>query len=480
QTGLATWSPPGTAPGSSSGVTSFFDNLVTAGLSPTRWHRWLYTGDPGVSDDVYGEALKAAGASYTDNAGLAHQALQQLGALGNLVSSALAVIEGADLHTQLMTQQRDRDRAELAGNGVANPGWQTQLMKGIRDNAGDVLMAVKYLTGPMDETALKTLADSLMAQARQKVVKAIMDYAINTIRDSNDKRLEELADYIEDPIGEFNVLQHLELAKEEAFLLNIENLVLAAFGENADLDTIANITTTLNGLEGLLLAEDARLATLPPLLTGFVMLGPPPAVVPIGIANQRAAIQALLLLIPQIKPHIPKLVLASDIVRFSREQLQAAQIQAEAQMQGDEDTVDKDKLKEIVNRRKILKENWNGVLVYGEPQNTTHAADPNNDPHAVAVNLKVQELVTTGDFEMVAMDLSWRTVTGRRAQSTNRPDIIAIRRDGSILAIEIQSPGQDPLDLHARLDAGISSFTSAIIPATTKQLFDLNLNPIGP
>ncbi|MFM9962623.1 MAG: hypothetical protein ACKV2Q_15535, partial [Planctomycetaceae bacterium] len=36
QTGLATWSPPGTAPGSSSGVTSFFDNLVTAGLSPTR------------------------------------------------------------------------------------------------------------------------------------------------------------------------------------------------------------------------------------------------------------------------------------------------------------------------------------------------------------------------------------------------------------------------------------------------------------
>ncbi|MFM9965603.1 MAG: hypothetical protein ACKV2Q_30830 [Planctomycetaceae bacterium] len=213
-------------------------------------------------------------------------------------SSALAVIEGADLHTQLMTQQRDRDRAELAGNGVANPGWQTQLMKGIRDNAGNVLMAAKYLSGPMDETALKTLADSLMAQARQRAVKAIMDYAINTIRDYNDQRLEELADYIEDPIGEFNVAQHAELAKEEAFLLRIENDVIDFFGANSDLDTISNITTFLNNLETDLLNEQTRLATLPPLVTGFVALGPP--VVPIGMANQQAAIKALLILIPKI------------------------------------------------------------------------------------------------------------------------------------------------------------------------------------
>ncbi|MFM9965604.1 MAG: hypothetical protein ACKV2Q_30835 [Planctomycetaceae bacterium] len=171
---------------------------------------------------------------------------------------------------------------------------------------------------------------------------------------------------------------------------------------------------------------------------------------------------------------------ATDIVRFSKEQLEAAQIQAEqeaaaeAQMQNDNDTVDKDKLREIVLRRDIDFDERNGTLIYGKPQNTNPKVQADDvNPHAVAVKLKADELVNSGDYELVAMNLSWRTATGRRATSSGRPDIIAVKKDGSVLGIEFRSPSQDADVLKTKLEGELDSFSDA--PANRRlEVYDLS------
>ncbi len=88
------------------------------GNDPTNWWdpsgemwspwRWLWTGDPNASDEIYNAAMDGAGQSYTQNARDAHLALESLGAGGDAGSLAMAaslsltLAEGKDLHAQIM------------------------------------------------------------------------------------------------------------------------------------------------------------------------------------------------------------------------------------------------------------------------------------------------------------------------------------------------------------------------------------------
>ncbi len=85
------------------------------------------------------------------------------------------------------------------------------------------------------------------------------------------------------------------------------------------------------------------------------------------------------------------------------------------------------------------------VTVYGKAQNTTHRP---NDTHARSIRNKVKEMVASGDYEYIVVNRSWRTALGRSATENItgnrlRPDIIGIRRDGSIDVFEKVSGSND-------------------------------------
>ncbi len=171
------------------------------------------------------------------------------------------------------------------------------------------------------------------------------------------------------------------------------------------------------------------------------------------------------------KAHIPKLVFVTDIVRFSKAQLNEAKLQAEQQAQAQAQMPPQN---EIVVRPGQLIHFENGVAIYGTAQTTS---DPQ---HAALINQKASDLAASGDYDVITLDLSWRTATGRHATSGNRPDIIAIHHDGSILAIEIGSAGDTANTLYPRLYEGKGSFVTGYNQAVDTRAYYLNGNLLPP
>lgn len=470
------WSPPSTsglpdpvaeaAAAAAEAALGLYADLENGGWNPLNWHRWLYTGQPDSPDDQYGEALEAAGESYVEEAGLAHQSLQALGSLGRVVSSTLSVIEGADLHEQIMFEQAAQDARPLGPDGgLVGDDWNRQLMRTIRDDFGNIVMAAQILDTVQNQPDLKAAADAAIGQARTMAVEGLMTLLLEEVRQLNDARLEDIADKLEmDGRFAFTPAQLTELAAQETFLISIENQIASIFHSSVDLDPTATITSNLAALEATAQAEAARLASLPPTVLGGNGVNPP-----IGAAAQQIIVNQLLAVIPQLRQAVPSLVFSANVYRMAKSEIEAAQANGEFE--------EEDSGNEIVRRDGIAFREENGTLIYGRAQNTSKANDPNN-PHMLLVEQKVNDLAASGQYEVITMNLAWRTATGRKAESRLLPDIIAIEPDGSVLAIEIQSPGQnykmgDPDSLYDKLDDGHDSFTTTK-PAFTREVYDLN------
>ena len=94
--------------GGQTNLSEYCGNSATNYFDPSgEWSlfRWVYTGDGNASDEVYNAATKAAGEYYLQNAGDTHQALASLGGEGKAVSYVLQVVEGDNLHQQVMQRQ---------------------------------------------------------------------------------------------------------------------------------------------------------------------------------------------------------------------------------------------------------------------------------------------------------------------------------------------------------------------------------------
>ena len=175
-------------------------------------------------------------------------------------------------------------------------------------------------------------------------------------------------------------------------------------------------------------------------------------------------------MIPQFRGAIPKIVFVSDIVRFLKPELEAAVEQAAQEDAQQANMNAGNSGNKIPGIRAGESRMVNNTFVYGSPQNTNQQPD---NPHALAVEAKMQELAASGDYEFIGMDVSWRTMTGRDNTCRNRPDIIARRRDGSIFAVEVASPRQDTDLLDARMDAAISTWQDGVSSGITYQTFTI-------
>ena len=92
------------------------------------------------------------------------------------------------------------------------------------------------------------------------------------------------------------------------------------------------------------------------------------------------------------------------------------------------------------------------VELWGQANSTSKTPGHDDTIAAMAV-----ELASSGKCEYVTMQRSWRTATGRVASSRKIPDIICVRRDGKVDAIEIKSDSDEEKALRRRLEEGMDT-----------------------
>jgi len=91
----------------------------------------------------------------------------------------------------------------------------------------------------------------------------------------------------------------------------------------------------------------------------------------------------------------------------------------------------------------------NSVPVYG--QSASSSTTPGHGSTILAV---ARALAASGEYEYVVMQRSWRTATGRVGTSRSIPDVIGVRRDGTVNAWEVMSAADKEASLFNRLLSG--------------------------
>lgn len=103
--------------------------------------------------------------------------------------------------------------------------------------------------------------------------------------------------------------------------------------------------------------------------------------------------------------------------------------------------------------RTINDRNGHPVIIYGQAERSSSTTPG----HSEAMNNLVKRLAETGDYEYFTLQLAWRTATGRVAESSLQPDVIGVRRDGTVDAWEVRSKSDSPRALMDRLEKGLNT-----------------------
>lgn len=77
--------------------------------------------------------------------------------------------------------------------------------------------------------------------------------------------------------------------------------------------------------------------------------------------------------------------------------------------------------------------------------------------HRETIDKKARSMAESGKYEYITMQRSWRTATGRVSESRKIPDIIGVRRDGKVDAVEVMSASDDEETLEKRLIDGLNT-----------------------
>lgn len=97
--------------------------------------------------------------------------------------------------------------------------------------------------------------------------------------------------------------------------------------------------------------------------------------------------------------------------------------------------------------------NGNQLTVWGQAERSASRTPG----HAEAMNNLVLRLAQTGEYEYACLQRNWRTATGRVGSSGLIPDVIGVRRSGTVDAWEVQSANDTEANLRQRLRDGMES-----------------------
>lgn len=90
------------------------------------------------------------------------------------------------------------------------------------------------------------------------------------------------------------------------------------------------------------------------------------------------------------------------------------------------------------------------VEIWGQTQSSS--TTPGHDK---TIEAKALAMAYTGKYRYITLQRSWRTATGRLSESKLMPDLIGVRHDGRVDAVEVESKTDKTEDLEARLEEGM-------------------------
>ena len=100
-----------------------------------------------------------------------------------------------------------------------------------------------------------------------------------------------------------------------------------------------------------------------------------------------------------------------------------------------------------MDQRVVQDRNGQAVTLYGQNKSASRTAG-----HDELIEAEALRMAESGEYEYITMQRSWRTATGREVRSRRIPDIIGVRRNGKIDAVEIKSASDQPDALMQRLN----------------------------
>lgn len=100
-----------------------------------------------------------------------------------------------------------------------------------------------------------------------------------------------------------------------------------------------------------------------------------------------------------------------------------------------------------MSARTVEDMNGNPVKIWGQSRS------PSKTPgHDATMERHARKMARSGEYEYITIQRSWRTATGRVSKSRKIPDIIGVRRDGKVDAVEVRSKTDSERVLQRRLD----------------------------
>lgn len=115
----------------------------------------------------------------------------------------------------------------------------------------------------------------------------------------------------------------------------------------------------------------------------------------------------------------------------------------------------------IVNRpgmtaRTVKDKNGTSVTIWGQSRSPSRTRG-----HDATMKAEAERMARSGDYEYVTIQRSWRTATGRVGKSRKIPDVIGVRRDGKVDAVEVRSKTDKSHVLRQRLKKGMRTLPPA-------------------
>jgi len=112
---------------------------------------------------------------------------------------------------------------------------------------------------------------------------------------------------------------------------------------------------------------------------------------------------------------------------------------------------------------------WNATKVLGTAQTTR------TEGHVLQIARQVQRMTQSGEYEYITFNRSWKVTTGLKdAAGELRPDIIGVRRNGVVDAIEVMSRTDKYPQLIKRLNEGLQT-----LPAQNRGTVQVIRYPFG-
>ena len=125
--------------------------------------------------------------------------------------------------------------------------------------------------------------------------------------------------------------------------------------------------------------------------------------------------------------------------------------------------------------RRVVDINGKSLDIYGQSSSSSRT-----DGHDTTIEAMAVLMAKTGTYARIYMQRAWRTATGKVNDSRSIPDLLLLRHDGKVDAIEVMSETDSGPVLQSRLAEGMEMMPPEVRGDSAVVRPGSTTNPFGP